>query len=239
MLAAEWDALAESRLDQLVRGQDVSFSHILSPTIQRLLGEDDGDSLLDVGCGIGFLTAQLAQKFGRVVAIDPSVHSIELARIFAKSQGNIRFEPVSVEEFSSEDDRFSVIMANMTLMDVSDLAAALRAMARLGRGGGRLIFSITHPFFWPAYWGYVDADWFVYSEEIYIEAEFRIANASTGLLTTHVHRPLQAYVESVIEAGFSISQILEPIAPAAVQSVYRDGWGRVPRFLIFDCRLSL
>ena len=49
---------------------------------------------------------------------------------------------------------------------------------------------ITHPFFWPKYWGYESEEWYKYNEEIFIENEFSISFEKEMGKTTYIHRPL-------------------------------------------------
>ncbi|MGH7048647.1 MAG: hypothetical protein ACREE2_19920, partial [Stellaceae bacterium] len=47
----EWDRLAEERHRQIASGEDISFEHIIIPTIWRLLQGLDLTVFLDVGSG--------------------------------------------------------------------------------------------------------------------------------------------------------------------------------------------
>src|SRR5258708_3682042 len=110
----EWDRIAKLRQDQIGHGLDLSYSHVLEPTLLDFTAGCDCTSVLDVGCGVGILTARLAETSKNVVGIDISGASIALARKDVLSTGNPRFFETSVEAFAGEfQERFSVIVANM------------------------------------------------------------------------------------------------------------------------------
>ena len=239
-VAREWDAIAHLRHDQMVSGRDLSFRHVLMPTIQRLLEGSNLGRVLDLGCGTGQLTARLAAMSAEVIAVDASLRSIEFARIICAESVNTSFIVASVEEFADQwrGPMFTTAVANMTLMDCMDLDSFIEAVSKVLVPKGRFVATITHPFFWPSYRGYADASWFSYEQEIVIEAPFGISAEPTNYVTTHVHRPLTSYMSSLAAAGFVVDSILEPYPDNETQSLYPDPW-RFPRFLVFRALRTL
>ena len=87
-----------------------------------------GDSLLDVGCGPGTITADLAGRVGgEVLGIDPGASVVEEAR---RDFPDVRFEVGDLFELESTWD---VVHAHQVLQHLSDPVAALRQMGRLAR----------------------------------------------------------------------------------------------------------
>jgi ubiquinone/menaquinone biosynthesis C-methylase UbiE len=101
-----------------------------------------GDVLLDVGCGPGTISADLARFVapGCVIGIDRSVDVIEKAQVSALSSGagNVTFAVDDVYGLSFEDDRFDVVYAHQVLQHLTDPVAALGEMRRVLRPGGLL-----------------------------------------------------------------------------------------------------
>ncbi len=236
----EWDQIAKLRLDQISEGRDVSYSHVLEPTILRLIQSCNRTAVLDVGCGVGVLTARLAEISQNVVGIDISAESIHLAKEHGQCKGNLRFSASSVEVFASHaQERFSAIVTNMVLMTVLDLPTTLAAVVRLLAPDGRFILTITHPCFWPRYWNYEQQDWFEYGKEIPIEGPFRIsAESPTSFITTHVHRPLAQYFDAFSDCGLVVLSAAEPWPENDAPQEYLRTW-RFPRFLAMVCSLKL
>ncbi len=96
-----------------------------------------GCSLLDVGCGPGTITVDLAQRVapGEVIGIDPSADVIETARAL-DAPASCRFEPGDSYALDFEDDRFDVVHAHQVLQHLRRPVDALAEMRRVTRPGG-------------------------------------------------------------------------------------------------------
>lgn len=233
---AEWDALAPIRLKQILSGKDVTYNHVLSPLIHELVSKSPKGPILDLGCGVGVMTDELAKYNSDVTGVDPSKISISLAK--SMFFGNVKFETRSAEEYAQHTKkRFSVIVSNMVLMDAIFLDSFVDSVSKLLKRGGVFIFSITHPCFWPDYYGYLDKDWFEYGKEIIVESPFKISNQQDCRLnSTHVHRPLHRYISAFVGAGLEIDGLFEPLPSDAAKNLYSKPW-RFPRYLVGQCRL--
>lgn len=98
-----------------------------------------GIDLLDVGCGPGTLTVDLARRVapGRVVGIDRSAGVLDEARRHAAEAGvGVAFEVGDVYALSHPDAAFDVVHAHQVLQHLTDPVAALREMRRVLRPGG-------------------------------------------------------------------------------------------------------
>jgi SAM-dependent methyltransferase len=99
-----------------------------------------GASLLDVGCGPGTITADLAAlvRPGRVTAVEISAEALQLARAEATARGqdNIDFAVTDVHALDFAEDTFDVVHAHQVLQHVTDPVRALRELHRVCRPGG-------------------------------------------------------------------------------------------------------
>ena len=98
-----------------------------------------GLDLLDVGCGPGTITVDLAALVapGRVLGIDVSAAPLDEARAAAERAGvAVTFEVGDVYALEVPDDSFDVVHAHQVLQHLTDPVAALREMARVCRPGG-------------------------------------------------------------------------------------------------------
>ena len=99
-----------------------------------------GLSVLDVGCGPGTITADLAALVapGRVIAFDQFADVLKLAQAETLQRGlsNVSFTVADVHNLDSPDDAFDVVHAHQVLQHVADPVQALREMRRVCRPGG-------------------------------------------------------------------------------------------------------
>jgi SAM-dependent methyltransferase len=99
-----------------------------------------GVSVLDVGCGPGTITVDLAARVapGRVTAVDVTEEALALARAYAGAQGqqNIDFAVADVHALDLPDDSFDVVHAHQVLQHLADPVRALAQMRRVCRPGG-------------------------------------------------------------------------------------------------------
>lgn len=104
----------------------------LVPVLER------GQRVLDVGCGPGTVTTDLAARVapGHVVGVDSSAAVIEIAQEGAGDVANVEFRTGDAMALPFEDDTFDVVHAHQVLQHLSDPVAALREMRRVTRPGG-------------------------------------------------------------------------------------------------------
>lgn len=103
-----------------------------------------GQSVLDVGCGSGNVTFEIARIVGprsRVVGIDASAAMIETARARAAAEGvgNATFEVADLHAVGERGEAFDAIFMRRVLMYLPDQVVAVRALASALRPGGTLI----------------------------------------------------------------------------------------------------
>jgi 2-polyprenyl-6-hydroxyphenyl methylase/3-demethylubiquinone-9 3-methyltransferase len=106
------------------------------------LGIDPRDKLiLDVGCGGGLMTEEMARMGCRVTGIEPSLPSLETARKRAGEVGlDIEYKHARGESLPFADASFHIVYCCDVLEHVSDLDAVIRESARVLKPGGVYIF---------------------------------------------------------------------------------------------------
>ncbi|NIZ92462.1 methyltransferase domain-containing protein [Kineococcus rubinsiae] len=98
-----------------------------------------GTTVLDLGCGVGSITADLAARVapGRVVGVDVSAEVLATARAAADERG-VEVELVVADALALPfaDGEFDVVHAHQVLQHLPDPVGALREARRVTRPGG-------------------------------------------------------------------------------------------------------
>ena len=103
-----------------------------------LLDAKPGERILDVGCGTGQLTAEIAHLGAEVMGIDASPEMVATAR---QNFSQLRFEVADVTGLSF-DSEFDAVVSNAALHWVRDRQAAIASIARAMKPRGRFVFEM-------------------------------------------------------------------------------------------------
>ncbi len=229
---------AESGLRLAVVARTAFFlTSRLSVMASRLMSLSRGscayNTVLDVGCGTGYLTS-VASKYVQVcVGIDLSKESISLARQ-CYSDSKTSFFVAEISKFSSIE-RFDVCMANMVFMSDPNWKESLINIYELLNTNGYLYVMITHPCFWPKYAKLENVSGFDYSKELFIENDFSISLEKYMGKSTYIHRPLSQYFAGLLTSGFEICSVEEPF-PTEKAQFDNEYEYQYPRFLFIKCK---
>jgi SAM-dependent methyltransferase len=111
------------------------YSMPLAPQFADLAAVDADQRVLDVGCGPGSLTAELARRLGpgAVSAVDPSEPFVAAAR---ERHPGVSVKRAGAEELPFEDRAFDAALAQLVVHFMADPVMGLREMARVTREDG-------------------------------------------------------------------------------------------------------
>jgi SAM-dependent methyltransferase len=117
------------------------YSGELARALIAAAGVRPVDSALDVGCGPGGLTAELAALIGpeRVAAVDPSEPFAQACRLRLPG---VRVEVAAAEALPFGDASFDHALAQLAVNFMSDPAAGVREMRRVTRPGGTVAAAV-------------------------------------------------------------------------------------------------
>ena len=232
-VARHWEATAETWTRHARAGYDVYRDALNTPAFLAMLPPIAGLEGLDIGCGEGSNTRQLARLGARMRAVDiaPTFIRHALDQEAAEPLG-IRFQVGDGMELPFASASFDFVTSFMALMDMPDQGRVLAEAARVLRPGGFLQFSILHPCFVPphrktlrepdghvraievggyfdAIDGQIDRWWFTAApqEERRTVAPFAVPR---------FHRTLSQWVDLVCDAGLVIERFGEPCADPAL-----------------------
>ena len=117
--------------------------------LRAAYGISPGDEVLDVACGTGLTTREVARAAapGRVVGVDVSERMLERARRLtaAARLDNVRYELGDVEVHRFTPASFDLAISRFGTMFFSDARAAFANIAAALRPGARLVLLVWQP----------------------------------------------------------------------------------------------
>ena len=107
---------------------------------------NEGETILDIGCGAGvdtILAAMMTGPSGEVVGIDLVSEMLKRAEanLALTNLNNVTFREASAEDLSFQDENFEVVISNGVFNLVPDKSEALSEVFRVLKPGGRLMIA--------------------------------------------------------------------------------------------------
>ncbi len=217
---------------------------LIDSAMEVLVSDCSGKLVLDAGCGNGYYSNWLKKRGAKVIGVDGSAEMIKIAK---QKYPDIKFEVQDLMDKSNfKDSSFDLVLANMLLMHMQKIDTFLADAKRLLKPGGHLIFSVLHPAFnqptaalYKSFWNKMTFarpralmfDYYSHKKGRF-ESHFK-----TDL--THYHRTIGEYAQSLANAGFSISNIVEPheLPDSFLKTHPKLEYAtRLPRFIFFKCQ---
>jgi SAM-dependent methyltransferase len=191
-----------------------------------------GRRTLDLGCGEGRLARDLKALGHDVVAVDLSPTMLAAAK---EADPELEAHLADAADLPFGDASFDLIVAFMSLQDMDDMDGAIGEAARVLEPGGRLCLAVVHPVASAGQFAGDDASSPFVIEGSYLEpVRYSDSLARDGLEMTFVseRRPIQAYVESIADAGLLVDRLRETDVPdSGIVRPRSRRWQRVPLFL--------
>ena len=119
--------------------QTGAWSRLVAPGFIEFMQIQDGDSVLDVGCGTGILSLALAEKTtaSRIAGIDLSNGFIDYART-KSGDPRLCFETGDAQSLPYDDNTFDRALAMLVIQFVPDKVRAISEMKRVTKPGGAI-----------------------------------------------------------------------------------------------------
>jgi SAM-dependent methyltransferase len=203
-----------------------------------LAGEVDGVDVLDLACGHGRISRELARRGGHVHGVDIARRLVALAEESERAESlgiSYSVADASAPGATVRDAAYDLVVCCFGLSDIDDLDGALGTVARALRPGGRFVFSILHPCFPGG--GAVSGSW--PADGSYFDERRWTAAGSRSSLRRRVganHRTLATYVTALSAHGLTLDALREA-APPERWRTEAPAAARHPVFLAAACSL--
>ena len=229
-----WQASAEAWIADMGEHGDFGRRYVLDRVmLPRAVARSPKDAL-DVGCGEGRFCRMLRRLGVEATGIDPTPALIAAA---LARDGQGKYLQAAAERMPFADNSFDLVLSYLTLIDIPDIQAAIREMARVLRPGGALLIANLNSFNTAC----ADTGWIKgsdgkrlyypvdnYLEERAMRIEYR------GIRITNYHRPLSAYLGELLAAGLRLIYFDEPAPAADLRESKAASYRRVPWFLVME-----
>ncbi|MDO5054927.1 class I SAM-dependent DNA methyltransferase [Pasteurella oralis] len=217
-----YDAPQFFELYQKLRENPHSLNEVVEkPTMLSLLPTLTGKKLLDLGCGCGeHLQLYLQHNARYVVGIDLSANMLQQAERnlskFAKNRPHFALYQLAMEQLSQlPENGFDVICSSFAFHYIQDFPQLLNDIYQKLNANGYLLFSQEHPIV-TCYQG--GERWekdhnkqqIAYRLNYYRDEGERDRNWFKQPFKTY-HRTTATIINNLIQAGFQIEQIEEPM----------------------------
>jgi 2-polyprenyl-3-methyl-5-hydroxy-6-metoxy-1,4-benzoquinol methylase len=242
-----WDGAAEAWDDFVESGKDWYRAEVHGPALLEACGDVKGLDVLDLGCGQGFLSRELARRGARVTGVDISERQVANAlRHEAEDKLGIEYLALDAARVAEQwpEPRFDLVTAAFSIGDMPDAAAVFRAAHRVLRHGGRMALSDAHPCTDPAYREW-EIDEHGRKRALKIDRYFdagpafclwNMARLKYRWNSPIWRRTIEEFSTAIAEAGFLITRIREPRStPEQVaRNPNLEDCFRLPYILVFE-----
>ncbi len=233
--ATHWNNVAEW-YDELV-GDEGSEYHqeVIIPGLLKILNIAQGGEplprVLDLACGQGVLCRRLAEYGCPTTGVDAAEELINAARKRNEEDKlDIRYVVADVTQLIDDNDQllpiieresYDVATIVLSIQNITPLTPVWLACREALKPGGHLVIVMMHPCFriprqsdW--YWNSANStqsrliSHYLSSDQIEIQTHPGLAaQGKDQSSTTHFHRPLQAYINTLGSAGLLVDHIEE------------------------------
>lgn len=210
-----------------LRNRETNANNLFEiPALFSMMPDLTGKRVLDLGCGFGEHCKQFVERgAARVVGIDISTKMLEVAKLENRDP-RIEYRNMAMEDIDALEECFDVVISSLAIHYVEDFKGVVEKIYNLLEEGGVFLFSQENPINtchsggdrWTrdengrklymnlsnyGVEGERESVWFVDNVEKY-------------------HRTFSTIINTLVEVGFSIEKLIEPLPTKELLEKYPD-----------------
>ncbi|MGF1505611.1 MAG: class I SAM-dependent methyltransferase [Anaerolineae bacterium] len=189
------------------------------PVVMEMLQPQQGESVLDIGCGQGVLAPYMHKAGAHYVGVDAASSLIKKAKRYHKGARFFTGDARHLAELPVEPASFDVAVFMLSIQDMDPLPQVIESAAWALKAGGRLGILMTHPCFRiprQSGWGFDEGrklqyrrvDSYLSQHDVPLTGKGR-GRGGQNNVTRSYHRPLMDYVNALGAAGLAIDAMEE------------------------------
>ena len=210
-----------------IRDNDVNANNLFEiPAMFSLMSELKGKRVLDLGCGFGEHCKKVVDCGAEsVVGIDISEKMLEVAMV-ENSDPRIKYIKMPMEDIAQIQESFDVVISSLALHYVEDFEGLIKNVYNLLDDNGVFIFSQENPLCTCHSGGdrwtrdengnKIHLNLRNYGVEGERETVWFVDNVKK------YHRTFSTIINALVEAGFSIEKMIEPLPTEELLDEYPD-----------------
>lgn len=235
-----WDEMSKAYED--FTEKDDSYSYVIEwPCIQKMLPPLKNKRILDLGCGTGRFSFLFEKENPlSVLGVDLSEQMLNIAKVKARNRGSkvkfIRGDISNSEIYNNQ--KFDFIFSSTTFHYIKDLIGLFINIYNALEDKGVCVLSLMHPVYTAQYpidkngAFPTDDEWVVRyldkSIRSYVQPWIEYNDNIKNYLSTSYHHTIGDYLNAIIQAGFRIEKVEEPLPP---ESWKQTSYGRYNAFI--------
>ncbi len=228
------------RLEKKIQSDFICRPHAL-----QLAGEVFGRKVADIGCGEGYVSRILSNLGAKVIGIDVSPTLIEKAkqtecRLKQGIEYHISDATQDMRPFipeHSQDLAFSICVTPH--LKYQEMVLSFRNTAQILKENGKLILAVPHPERYKdkaqSNWWTCDYDFLPSGEDIAVPITLYTGQGASFKVIAYPHSR-EEYAKAIVESGFNIQTIIEPLATGEDLEIFPKRWGKeseLPFYIIY------
>ena len=227
-MAAYWTAMIRDEINPFRK-------YVTDPALfSRLDAWENPMSVLELGCGEGFVMRRLATQGHQATGFDLSLPILKAAE--SADQFDSNYINGDVLQLPFSDEAFEAAVSNFLIIELPNPAIAIAETARVLKPNGRFLFQIVHPFCFTDNAGQTSGQRMTdYFTSQFFAEKFVIDGRVSPRKSIRYHHPLSLYTNALAQNGFSIIALDEP-RPVQSTPPNHPIWEilKEPWFIIFE-----